>query len=411
MSQTLNIITNLQGYGPSETSLLPCFGVSGRAISISPSAGREFKPSHMKILSGKRSLIHATIVCKAGSGAQRRNPDFPRQNRHIFSRNRNRYNDERENSENLDESEFVSTKNGPILSVTNSSKANATAAPGQKEKEIVELFRKVQAQLREKAAVKEEKRFETVKGQNKETETVDSLLKLLRKHSAEQGKRKVNGGNAGEYNIDQPRYTRKPSEARSRSSSSSSNNLVKEDPIETQKPSVGRPVSNFRRRSPVPRVKYEPIVSSEDTYDSITESDLNTNPNGAHYEPVPDFDSESESESDMDPDLDITSGLDQEDEQEEEEQEDEQEDDEPEIELAPEIEVSNKVMLETEFSDTEEDVYDEKDTEEQHTELKDLNAMKLVELRTLAKARGMKGFSKLKKSALIGLLSDDSSIP
>ncbi|KAL9227614.1 hypothetical protein vseg_003283 [Gypsophila vaccaria] len=406
MSQTLNIIsTNLQGYGPSETGLLPCFGVSGRAVCISPRAGRAFKSSHVKILSAERSLRHTRFVCKVGSGSggQRRNPDFSRQNRQSFSRNRNRYNEDRDSSENLDESEFVSTKNGPILSVSNGPKSNATAAPGQKEKEIVELFRKVQAQLREKAAVKEEKKFETVKGETKESETVDSLLKLLRKHSAEQGKRKVNGDNASQYNIDHPRYTRKPDGDRSRSFSSSSN-PVKEEPEETPKPSIGRPVSNFRRRSPVPRVKYEPIVSSEDTYDSITEPDLDVNPNGTHYEPV-DFDSDSE--SDLETDLDITSGL-------ELDQQEEQED-EPEIEFAPEVEVTGKTNVgdvsEAEFSDTEEDVYDDKDTEEQHDELKDLNTMKLVELRAIAKERGMKGFSKLKKSDLIGLLSDDSSIP
>ncbi|XWS36439.1 hypothetical protein CRYUN_Cryun20dG0086000 [Craigia yunnanensis] len=90
-----------------------------------------------------------------------------------------------ENFENLDESEMLSSKNGPLLSLSGSTKFQATAAPGPREKEIEQLFRKVQAQLRERAAAKEDKKTEASQGRGKESETVDSLLKLLRKHSAD----------------------------------------------------------------------------------------------------------------------------------------------------------------------------------------------------------------------------------
>ncbi|KAH9626902.1 hypothetical protein KSS87_002302 [Heliosperma pusillum] len=400
MSRALNIIsTNLQGYGPPETVSLPCFGVSGRAISILPCPGSKFKSFQAKVISAKCSFRHASFVCKAGSGG-RRNPDF-RHNRNIFSRNRNKYNEERDNSENLDESEFVSTKNGPILSLSNSSKPNATAAPGERERDIVELFRKVQAKLR--AAVKEENKFGATEVQYKESETVDSLLNLLRKHSAEQGQRKVNGGNGSEFSVDRTRPNGKPVGDKNKRFTRPKS-VVKEEPQETQRPSVGRPVSNFRRRSPVPRVKYEPIVSSEDTYDSLTQTELDVNMNRTHYEPVADY----ESDSDLESEIDITSGL----ELEEEEDEQEEELEELEVELDPEIDFVDETpaidLMKAEDLDVEEDVNDEKDTGEQHIKLNDMNSMKIVELRALAKARGMKGYSKLKKSDLVGLLSDDS---
>ncbi|XP_074316079.1 rho-N domain-containing protein 1, chloroplastic-like [Silene latifolia] len=415
MSGTLNLIsTYVQGYGPSETSTIPCFRVSGKPGSICSGAGSVFKSCQVKIINAKRSLKHTPFVCKAGSNSQRRNPDFPR-NRNIYSRNRNRYNEERDNSENshLGESEFVSTKNGPILSLSNSPQSNSTVAPGQKEKEIVELFRKVQAKLRERSTMKEEKKLDTVRGQNKESETVDSLLKLLRKHSSEQGQRKVNGGNTSEFRVDRPSKVngRKSYGDESRSFSSPTR-VVKEVSEEAPKPSFGRPVSNFSRRSPVPKVRFEPIVSTELSHDSVVQPELDVNTNGSYYEPVPDFESESESEleSYVDPILDIASGLEvvQEEEVEEAEAEEEgEEEEEEEEEVYSEIgSVGEGDLLEAEV-----DAYDEKDVQKKYHEVKDLNGMKLVELRALAKSRGMKGFSKLKKSELIGLLSDDSGIP
>ncbi|XP_021770136.1 rho-N domain-containing protein 1, chloroplastic-like [Chenopodium quinoa] len=390
MSRTLNIISNnVQGYGPSESTSLPCLGVSGRAVSVSTCPRNEYKISQVKIISSKCSLKHRSFICQANNGGYRRNPDFPRHNRSGYSRNRNRLNEEKDSSENLDESEFLSTKNGPLLSLSNSPKSQATATPGPREREIVELFKKVQAQLRQRAVVKEEKKLEAVKGQNKESETVDSLLKLLRKHSVEQGKRKVNGGGANDFNFDHPRQSGQSNEEKSKSFFSSSS-IVREEPQETNKPSFTRPPSEFRRRSPVPRIKYEPIVSHSDL-------DVRTD-----EETLSELDPEAESDSDLEPDMDLESGLELEHEEETEE--------EAEVDLEVEAEFVESPTIsklsEAELLDAEEDFIDEEDAEKEHTE--DLNAMKLTELRALAKSRGMKGFSKLKKSELVGLLSDDS---
>lgn len=101
--------------------------------------------------------------------------------------------------------------------------------------------------------------------------------------------------------------------------------------------------------------------------------------------------------------MDLVSGLELAQEKEKDEKADTELDTEADIVDQPEV----AKLSEAEFLDAEEDVYDENVAVKKHTEPKDLNAMKLAELRALAKARGMKGFSKLKKSELVGLLSED----
>ena len=143
----------LIGYGPTDCRYLSCSNISGRAVTLSPCSSHCDHRIHsqLKIGSLKYSSKGISIICRAGSGGHRRNPDFSKQ-RYGF-RGRNRQNEDRETFESLDESEMLSTKNGPLLSLSGSTKFQATAAPGPREKEIVELFRKVQAQLRERAAV------------------------------------------------------------------------------------------------------------------------------------------------------------------------------------------------------------------------------------------------------------------
>ncbi|GAB4830531.1 hypothetical protein Ancab_020295 [Ancistrocladus abbreviatus] len=386
MSTALHLMSNnIPGYsyGPSESGSLPCLGVSHGLVKVSHCTPRSDSLFKMKIMSLKCSSKQTSFVCKAGSSGQRRNPDFPRQNRHGFSRSRHRQNDERVNADNVEESEFLSSKNGPLLSLSNSSKFQATAAPGPREREIVELFRKVQAQLRERAAAKEEKKVEASKGQNKESETVDSLLKLLRKHSVEQGKRKVNGGSGSpEFNLEQPRESQPSDEDKSRSFLGS-DIIPRDEPQEPNVPSFSRPPSNFRRRSPIPRVRYEPIVSVAETVNSISQPERDekmTDPR-----PVPDsaLEIEPESEPQMEPEPELVTDT-----------------------IIMDGHVSGE-LLEVESLDAA-DFNDDEDTEEQPAEEMDLNSMKLSELRALAKARGVKGFSKMKKSELVGLLNEDS---
>lgn len=132
----------------------------------------------------KCSFRVSSTVCRS-SGGHRRNPDFSRPNKQV-SRNRNKQ------------------KNGSLLSFSGTPKFQAIATTGLIEEEIVELFRKVQTQLRERAAAKEDKKVEASQGKGRENETVDSLLKLLRKHSTGQGKKINSNVSIGNFNLDQP---------------------------------------------------------------------------------------------------------------------------------------------------------------------------------------------------------------
>lgn len=382
MSQTIHIVAgNITGYGPSDSRYLACSGVSGRTVADCKVL------SQVKIASIKCPLNWSSFICKASSGGQRRNPDFSRQNRQGFSRSRNRKNEERSGTENLEESEVMSSRNGPLLSFANSQKFQPTATPGPREREIVELFRKVQAQLRERAAIKEEKKIETMQGQKKESETVDSLLKLLRKHSVEQGKRS-SSGSGKDFILDQPEPSG-PFYEEKNLGLFDSNGTMKGEAQGPNNSSPTRPISNFRRKSPVPRVKYRPGYDAGDTVNSV--SRLKSSPQGRKKSPVETWlhpEPEPEPESELEP--------------------------EPELEVEVEPIFSNghvlDEILEVEPSDDDE-AYgdDEEEPEEKHTfEGIDLSAMKLTELREIAKSRGMKGFSKLKKSELFKLLSEGS---
>ncbi|OMP03051.1 hypothetical protein CCACVL1_02577 [Corchorus capsularis] len=313
-------------------------------------------------------IFHVRVFLedRAGSGSPRRNPDFSRQ-RHGF-RGRNRQNEDTENFESLDESEMLSSKNGPLLS----SKYQATAAPGPREKEIVKLFKKVQAQLRERAAATEDKKTEASAGKGKESASVDSLLKLLRKHSDEQGKRKSSIGSSREQNLDLPEVNGSSNEEKS-SSFFDSNNRVRSEAKETYVPGLptySRPPSNFRRKSPVSQVKYQPMYTSGETVNSATHinSDGKRKLSPADSPPAPDDEPELEDELES----------------------------ETEAELEPEAVYEDPDALDELAEDESSDIEEEEE---------DLNAMKLPELKALAKSRGLKGVSRMKKSDLVELLS------
>ncbi|KAF5930524.1 hypothetical protein HYC85_031397 [Camellia sinensis] len=358
------------GYGTTDGRCVPFSGVSGRAFSLSPSSSRgDYKTlSQIKIILPRFTSRGMYPLCKAGSSGYRRNPDFSRQNRHGFSRNRNRQNEERDGSETLEESELFPSKNGPLLSVSGGPKFQATATPGPREKEIVELFRKVQAQLRERAAVKEEKKTELSQRQGKESKTVDSLLKLLRKHTTQQGKQISSDGSSREFVLDQHDQNGAFEEEKS-TISLDLNNTVKDEPRDRESPTLSRPVSNFQRRSPVPPLKFQQNHS-----ESVADTLLDGKRHGTHLEP---------------------------------------EIHELKLEIEPEPIFSNGDVFdglsEDEPSDIDEN-YSEDDAEKQKPIVdKDLNSMKLPELRALAKSRGVKGFSKLKKRQLLELLIGGST--
>ena len=343
----------------------------------------------MSVMPPKCYLRHKFFVCKARYEGQRRYSDSSGQNRLGFFRGRNNQNEERVGSDKFDESEFLPTKNGPLG--PNTEKYDTTAS-GARDKEIVEIFKRVQLRLREKAGVEAEERSEVGKEHDKKSEEPDPILRFVRKLSVEPGKRKVNGGFSNKLNFDRtnPQQSGKSNEEKSEGFSEFIS-IVREGPRETKRSSFSRPLSNFRRRSPVPRIRYEPIVSAED---SVSHSGLDEKSGEIYSEPA----SESESESDIEPDTDLSSRLEL----------DQEEDEVEELETAVQSEIDLVNGHAAEFSDAEEDNVDERETEKQLTALEDFNVMKLAELRALAKARGMKGYSKLKKSELVGLLSEDA---
>ncbi|KAE8709874.1 rho-N domain-containing protein 1 [Hibiscus syriacus] len=164
-----------QGYGPTDCRYRSYSSISGRAATLSPCSSHSHHRicTQVKIRSLKCSSRGISVVCRAGSSGHRRNPNFSRQ-RHGF-RGKNMQNEERENLENIDESEMISSKNGPLLSLSGSTKFQAAAAPGPREKEIVELFRKVQTKLQEKLQLT---KIRKLKPHRREKRVKQSILSL-----------------------------------------------------------------------------------------------------------------------------------------------------------------------------------------------------------------------------------------
>ncbi|XP_021910815.1 rho-N domain-containing protein 1, chloroplastic-like, partial [Carica papaya] len=158
------------------------------------------------------------------------------------------------------------------------------------------------------------------------------------------------------------------------------------------------PASNFQRRSPVPQSRYQSVYSSESALNTVSYSNTSVrrkkNQVETHREPT--------YKPVADPQPEVALGLESEPEAE------------PEPELEPEsiyqdedIAVAVPDIVSSDFGDGDNDE-DEDEKEEHRIEDGDLNALKLPELRALAKSRGAKGFSKMKKSELVDLLSATS---
>ncbi|CAA7026452.1 unnamed protein product [Microthlaspi erraticum] len=278
MSGTLHLSSDyFPGYTLSDSRCFSNSAVSRRTLAILPGSScpdHKLENGRLKCAPNSRSF-----VCQANSGSYRRNPDFSRLNKHGFRGRNNRPSEERDDFD----SEMLSSRNGPLLSLSNSPKFQATCSPGPREKEIVELFRKVQAQLRARAAAKkEDKKIEAASnGQGKESETVDSLLKLLRKHSGDQSKKSV--GNFSSHGD---------------SSYPIQGNSV--DRRDQNASSFARPTSSFRRNSPVPRSKSPPAYSSEPTFDQASSYSVTwthkKNTSESHEEPEDGPEAEAELE-------------------------------------------------------------------------------------------------------------------
>ncbi|RQO90860.2 hypothetical protein POPTR_005G225200v4 [Populus trichocarpa] len=368
MSQAAHLVTkNLAGYGSSEGRCLLCSGIYGRAVLVSPCSSHCVRYNHSQAQFGKMkcSFRASYIVCKS-SGGHRRNPDFSRQNKQV-SRNRNRQNEKRSGFENLDESDLLTSKNGSLLSFSGTPKFQATAAPGPRE-----------------AAAKEDKKFEASQGKGRESETVDSLLKLLRKHSTEQGKKKTSNVSSGNFNLDQPENG-----AYKKAKGTSSFNSSKKERNDALEPNTSftKPPAKFRRKSPVPQVKFQPIYSSEDLVNSTSHLNLNGEKRN-QFEILPDTTEELELDPEIEP-------------EEEPELDSEQEPESafPGGDMFDELSVGESSDIEN---------VDEGGEKHQQIEYEVLSSLKLPELRVLAKSQGVKGFSKMKKGELVELLSGSS---
>ncbi|MED6159093.1 hypothetical protein PIB30_039150 [Stylosanthes scabra] len=367
-----------------EGMYLPCV-VSGRTISVYPTSSlghSRVNHSYVKIRGLKCASLKASFVCEA-----RRNPDFSRQNRSGYSRSRNKNNEGRDGFESFEE-DMLSLKNGPLVSLSASGKSQTTSAPGPREKEIVELFKKVQARLRERAANKEEKKVETSQAQSKENGTVDSLLKLLKKHSVEQVKRSSGGSRGKDHGTEQDQESSQYIRGRS-NKISDLDSAPRHESQEANFSSVTRPRSNFQRRSPVPRGKYQPVSYNEDvTNVGQRSSEVGENIRdqlALKHDDEPEIDSETDidHEPEDQPDLDPKDEL-----------------------FFPDIGIAD--MSDDDSHDheqTEEIDHDEHTDDQLAVHHEDLSAMKLVDLRALAKSRSLKGFSKMKKVELIDLLT------
>lgn len=315
--------------------------------------------SRLKIGIQKYGSKKQLFVCKASSSGNRRNPDFSRQSKTGYFRSRNKQFEERDNFDNFEDSDLLSSKNGPLLTLSNAPRSQATAAPGPKEKEIVELFRKVQAQLRERAASKESKKIESSQSKDSESETVNSLLKLLRKHSVEQSKKSDSNNGSRDFIVDQREQNGSFDGVKS-SGFSDADSSTRTEAHESNFSSFNRPVSNFRRKSPVPRVKFQRVQSGEDAASPVNHfgsSDVRK-----QDEPNPETEPEDEPQFKA----------------------------EAQLVLEPKAEVIDDI--------------DEDEEGEDSIDHGDLSAMKLPELRTLAKSRGIKGYSRMKKGELLEML-------
>ncbi|CAL9235072.1 unnamed protein product [Arabidopsis halleri] len=402
-SGTLQLTSDyVPGYGASDSRSFSKSAVSRRTLAVLPCSSCRINKLHIENGHLKSATNKTSFVCRASSSGHRRNnSDFSRNNKHGF-RGRNRRNEDRDGLVDGGlEDDILSSKNGPILSLSSSPKFQATSSPGPKEKEIVELFRKVQAQLRARAAAKKEekKTEEASKGQGgKDSETVDSLLKLLRKHSGEQSKKQVS-------NFNSEKQLQRDDDASERQDHSS-NRFDSQNKDHNATPFT-RPASSFRRNSPVPRHKSQASYSSEAIFDqassySVTwtqKKDQVESRDEPEYEPEPEPESaaeydepepEAEYESESEPGLAILDSVSELKPESFYQEEDEDEED-------------HDVVVD-ELSDDEESL----NTEEETAKDEDLSALKLVELRAIAKTRGLKGISKMKKADLLNLLGSNN---
>ncbi|CAA0832180.1 Rho-N domain-containing protein 1- chloroplastic [Striga hermonthica] len=367
MSRSIHIISlSIAGSGQPNDRYLSCSGLSGRALSLPPNSSH----ASYKLISNK---THLSLKCKFMNEVDKTSPNNcwqkPWSSKHKV---------------------FLSSKNGPFVP---SSSNWRSATPGTREKEIVEIFKKVQVQLRERAALKKAvKKIETSQEKTKWSERVDSLLKVSRQQSVQQGKKTTSGADDRAFNQqEQDDLSPKPAD-----------HVKKDEMQERTRQNLSRPKSSFQRRSPVPGIKFQPVFS-ESSVNSFSHENLERVNGMTSLEPEAKEEALSKSDSDGSAagplfpegnELDEISGI-------YEELLSESDSDETDVDpLFPE---GNELdELSGVYEEDERDIV--QGEEENRVEVGDLSGKKLPELKALAKSRGLKGYSKLKKVELIELL-------
>ncbi|KAG5401204.1 hypothetical protein IGI04_015811 [Brassica rapa subsp. trilocularis] len=385
MSGTFSLNFNyVSGYALSDSK---CF--SNSAVSRRTPAALDHK------LNGslKCTPNSSSLVCRVSSGGYRRNPDFSRLNKHGI----NRQSEDRDGFDG-DNSDMLSSRNGSLLSLSNSPKFQATSSPGPREKEIVELFRKVQAQLRARAAAKREDKKaqeeeEASKGRGKEKSTRESRAKKLTVLTAMETVR-----------YEEIMWT--------------GGKIAAEETLSSHGPKIimhhhhHHPLPGQRQASEESRqyqdlnlllllILMRQLLMRQASSYSVTWTHKKDTAE-SHDEPedelqaeiAPEYDEHApEYESEPDP---VAAIL------------------EPESDLHLDAssfyqEEEHNVTLDA-LSEEEESLDDaDEEVEEEAVKDEDLSTLKLMELRGIAKSRGLKGFSKMKKAQLVELLSSDSS--
>ncbi|KAG8093347.1 hypothetical protein GUJ93_ZPchr0012g19126 [Zizania palustris] len=340
------------------------------------------------------SPMKVSLVCSANPKNHRpRSSGITRQQKGGSPRRKSKPYQEKDDSENIYDfdTDIAPSKNGSPISLTSNSCSQATSVPGEREKEIVQLFKRVQAQLRARGKGREEKKPEPAKAQG-ERGSVDSLLNLLRKHSVDQRRK---SSDEKEQSVDQ---TRRSNDSGNKQNSSI---FIKNDTQEEHKkahPAIfKRPPSNFRRRSPVPGVKFHPVTNTDvervanNINDVVQETKATLEKKSTSDEPysVPTY----EPDSVIPPEnisLDVLDLVSDDESDTLDIDEPNREYDVPSLQIlnAPIIDESCDMSLRPSIGSS------------------DIRSLKVMELRELAKSRGIKGYSKMKKNQLVEVLSN-----
>ncbi|KAG6492774.1 hypothetical protein ZIOFF_047739 [Zingiber officinale] len=299
---------------------------------------------------------------RAISNDHKENPDFSRQQKRS-SMGRSKQYQELEQSERSEETYILSSRNGPFMS---NMRHQATATPGQRDEEILDLFRKIQMQLQ--AAAKKGKKSEASRQRQSDRATVDSLVKLLRKHSMDQ---KSSPKEHFSSNL-LPRSNTLVDENKSNLFSRDGTKLKEEPALDPGLPdpvSSTRPATNFRRKSLVCRANFQAVSFEEG------------------INPPPPTNSQASRKKKSDIIVDNS-----------------------EASVHADIGVLDSLgqsLLDDQFDPPLSNETAEVITESSTLKISsDLPSLKLSELRNLAKSRGLRGYSKLKKGELVELLDD-----